>query len=234
MEAVARSLRAAFGTLLGARSSGNTWTQVTLPVAKGGLGLQIPADSAAAARLASLVTISDMVPELGTDPEHLRQALVRALVAYCSQRGITQMLVPAPDRHLQRELTDPILSQKAAHLFASSEPADQKRLLSVASPHALQWTMGPNPWLNLSAAEFRTRGKSTSPSGPAAKIQWTSWISQCTNNAYAQRHVRAKARYLSPGGGYPRWHAPRSASVDIRTGQAPSRRWQVPRLVRDD
>ena len=42
MGAVTRSLRAAFDTLLGAPSSGNIWTQATLPVAKGGLGLQIP------------------------------------------------------------------------------------------------------------------------------------------------------------------------------------------------
>ena len=46
----------------------------------GGLGLQIPEDSAAAARLASLVSVADLVDDLGGDHAYMAQALNSALV----------------------------------------------------------------------------------------------------------------------------------------------------------
>ena len=124
-------------------------------MAKGGLGLQIPEDSAAAARLANLVNIADIVRDLDGDPAYLQAALDRALETYRSQRRLAEMLPPDPGRHLQRELTEPIMAQKAATLYSTLDTAGQRRLLSVASPHALQWTMGPNPWIRLTADEFR-------------------------------------------------------------------------------
>ena len=79
------------------------------------------------------------------------------------------MLSPRPEKHLQRQLVEPILAQKGADHFAKLDPAGQRRQLSVASPHALSWTTGPNPWINLSCVEFRSalRWITLTPQRPA-------------------------------------------------------------------
>ena len=96
-----------------------------------------------------------MVRDLNGDPVYLQAALDRSLETHRSQRRLGEMLAPDPGRHLQRELTEPIMAQKAATLYSTLDTPGQRRLLSVASPHALQWTMGPNPWIRLTADEFR-------------------------------------------------------------------------------
>ena len=100
---VTHALRNSLTKLLGCAVTENLWEQASLPSPEG-LGLQDPADSAEAARLASLVNIGELLASLGVSQESYEAEVDAALLAY-AERWNFQVDLPSPDRDLQKSLT---------------------------------------------------------------------------------------------------------------------------------
>ena len=79
---VTRALQNSLAKLLQCPIASATWEHASLPVRCGGLGLQDPADSAEAARLASLVNIGELLASLGIPQEVYEAELHQALHAF--------------------------------------------------------------------------------------------------------------------------------------------------------
>jgi hypothetical protein len=148
------SLKAALEEVIGAPLNEQQWVQASLPVRKGGLGLADPTVAAHAARFAMLVNAAAALAQLGVPQTAICEATLGAASAYWTQWGLHGE-VPMSSKTLQKELTDVVHDLRRARLVANACPTELERLVSVATPHALDWAQGSSPWFSLTPAEVR-------------------------------------------------------------------------------
>ena len=158
LESTSSLLRLTFERLLGSSLPPSAWAHATLPSRMGGLGLQDPCAIRESGRLAALVKAEELALELGADADFYAQALQEASTRFLRRVGASHQLLPklsASTPNLQKQLTDILHAQRFERLFAAADNFGQVRLSSLAIPHAVAWTLGPAPWVELSPAVFR-------------------------------------------------------------------------------
>ena len=124
------SIRDALSDIIGAPINDRAWTQASLPVDLGGLGLRSAASLAPAAFLSSLSSASkiakDVYPPFSNEP-----LLAASLALMPPSSNITALNIP-PQKVLSREID--LLAQH--ELFSSAaDDRERARLLSLTLPH---------------------------------------------------------------------------------------------------
>ena len=153
---ICASLKSCLSVVLGCPVSEDVWEQASLPsgAEMGGLGLQDPRHSAEAARLAGLINAAKTISRLGV-PESLFQAAASQALAAYNQKWSFNSVMPKPAKDVQHELTLAVHKQRHAALVANASGPDAERLVSVSSPHAIDWTGYTSPWYCLGPEEYR-------------------------------------------------------------------------------
>ena len=151
---VTKALQNSLAKLLHCPTTSTLWEQASLPVRCGGLGLQDPADSGEAARLASLVNIGELLASLGIPRDAYEAELNQALKAFNSRWKMT-LALPAPQKDLQKDLTSLVHQQRRDQVVAAAHGANGERLISLTTAHAADWLTHVSPWFSLSPSEYR-------------------------------------------------------------------------------
>jgi hypothetical protein len=140
--------------------SDKTWSQASLPVRDGGLGLLDPTVTNADAHLSALARLPKSFYSGLEDP--FKHQLDKALDEVARRRGQERNDVNLwLDRTTGRGAS-PIqeaarMSHKSskATLVSTASPEDKARLTSVSCPHAMAWSLGPGYGRPMSDTEFR-------------------------------------------------------------------------------
>jgi hypothetical protein len=183
-------LRAA-EAIIGARLTTEARKHIALPTKKGGLGLTDPHDAVAAARLAVLLNTGDTILQMANDPASLARAIEDAARGFAQSAGLSKPSLPSKQPHLQSVLTAQVHDKRFADFMAECDEAAKDRLVSLSSPHALAWTTGANPWVQMTPMQFRTAlqwglGLECTPDQP--------WCSYCGKKADASGAHFAKCQ----------------------------------------
>ena len=125
------------------------------PLKLGGLGLRDPTNTAAAARLASLINATELAAELGADPAHLAFELEAATAEYMLQTRTPAPPDLTPRDDLQAELCLPIFLRQVDQALRAANPTSLERLHSLSQPHATSWTLSTPLVKAQTPAEFR-------------------------------------------------------------------------------
>ena len=164
---VTKALQNSLASLLHCSTTSAIWQHASLPVRCGGLGLQDPADSAEAARLASLVNIAELLASLNIPQDAYEAELHQALQAFNTRWKLT-LTLPAPQKDLQKDLTSLVHQQRRDQLVAAAHGANGERLISLTTAHATDWLTRVSPWFSLTPAEYR------------AALRWVLAVPVCT------------------------------------------------------
>ena len=147
-------LRRALCGILGSPIGDVQWAQACLPCRYGGLGLGDPTVVSHASRLAALVNTTETAVTLGLPLSHALHENAQALKTYNEYWGL-RASCPAPEKDLQKTLTEPIQDLRKATLIATASAADMVRIDSVCTPHATDWLRGAGLWFSLTPSEAR-------------------------------------------------------------------------------
>ena len=90
---------------------------------------------------------------LGIPEEAYTAKLSQAHAAFQSRWNL-QLPLPEPQKDLQNILTGEMHQLRFNRLLATAGD-DKERLLSLASPHATDWTASTSPWFSLTSVEYR-------------------------------------------------------------------------------
>ena len=151
------SLRNSLEKLCQAPINDSAWSQASLPIRDGGLGLLAATSSAVPAFVASCSEAGPHVKQLLADESILVPGVEEAIDSLRALGG-TEAITPEPAPGLQHRLTASICTKQRQDLFDSASIRDKARLNSLASDHAGAWLQAlPMPTMGLAipAREFR-------------------------------------------------------------------------------
>ena len=137
-------LRRGLSKILNIDLNDSQWTQASLPVQMGGLGVRSACMLAPSAFLASAATTLSL--QNAILPETLRDT-EDTMVAFTLE--IWKTLTPNAEpidgiRHIQRAWDTPVAQSAYTHLQTRCDtPADTARLKAIAEPHAGDWLIAP-------------------------------------------------------------------------------------------
>ena len=138
----------------------SSWSQASLPISDGGLGLRSASSSAAAAFVASCAVSVPHVRRLLSN-EHITLPGMAEAIGTLKTQGcanVEDIIAEGQVPSLQRRLTNPITAKQRQDLLDSSAIRDKARLKSLAADHAGAWLLAvPMPMMGLAipAREFR-------------------------------------------------------------------------------
>ena len=153
-------IRGALSKILGSPLTDVQWSQASLPVAMGGLGLRAAVDHAPVAHATSLLAAQPLLDGLlGEDEQEmsLPQSLLDAISAKIGEDTTVTTLTGVTQKHasLKVDLRNQSLLQQ--HISEEGEVREIARLASLGLPHAGSWlSVVPSPalGLHLRPAEF--------------------------------------------------------------------------------
>ncbi len=134
-----KGLRKGLEDILNINLTDTQWSQSTLPIGMGGLGIRRASSLALPAFLASAAGTLALQSEILSQLEDNRDQHVEALEAEWRSEAQTDTTNSFPT-HIQSKWDQPLLQRKLAELFATlPEKNDQARLKAVSSQHASDW-----------------------------------------------------------------------------------------------
>jgi hypothetical protein len=151
-------VREALASICNARLNSDSWSQASLPIRWGGIGVRSTVDLAPSAFLSSLLASSSIIHNLLPPWALLTpdQALDEATSRWLDLGGVT---APAgSDNCSQKAWDDGICASKSARLLNGAGPVDRARLLASVAPGSGSWLHAlpcTNLGLHLSNEELR-------------------------------------------------------------------------------
>ena len=112
------------------------WTHVTMPQREGGFGLRDPKTIVNAARLASLVNVTERTLGFGAAKNFIDNEFEKAIVNCGSALGTVLRPNLEPTCELQKSLTQPLAID---WLMQHADEPTRQRLNSLTTPHAAAW-----------------------------------------------------------------------------------------------
>ena len=132
------SLRTGLGKILNNKIDDRTWTQMTLPISLGGLGIRKTVDLAVPAFLSSAnATAFASNALLSTIKEY--SFSIEADTLWRERMGENAELFYPQDITIQEQFDRPICNLILKQLIESSTPSEKAILLAVSSEHASDW-----------------------------------------------------------------------------------------------
>ncbi len=140
LENIDKSIQEAVTGITNVNFSDRMWTQATLPVSLGGLGIRRATDIASPAFISSLVATKDLVgsilssqPEMSTDED-----LAEAINEWRRNTGTEEE--PQDTSRSKQKAWDTISSKRTqASLLSNADQRDKARLLAAARPESGVW-----------------------------------------------------------------------------------------------
>ena len=130
----------------------DSWTQATLPVDLGGLGLRRAEDLALPAYLSSAAASSALVRTILTPFDVAEPADPAAVGEWCTRTGPEVNVPIGEDSHRQREWDRPMAEFSREVLLSNADQRSRARLLAAAAPRSGVWlnvipasTLGTGP-----------------------------------------------------------------------------------------
>ena len=127
---------------------------MTLPQRKGGFGLRDPKTIINAARLASLVNVTERALGFGAAKSFIDNELEKAVANYVSALGTVLRPNLEPSRELQKSLTQPLHALAIDSLMQHADEPTRQRLNSLTTPHATAWLSSSALLQLMSQGEF--------------------------------------------------------------------------------
>ena len=153
-------IRGALSKVLGSPLTDVQWSQASLPVAMGGLGLRSAVDHAPVAHATSLLAAQPLLDGLlGEDEQELSlpQTLLDAISAKVGEETTVTTLTGVSQKHASLKVDLRNQSLLHQHISEEGEVREIARLASLGLPHAGSWlSVVPSPalGLHLRPAEF--------------------------------------------------------------------------------